>query len=80
LINEETRNATDICLIKLENLLNTILGNIILGQNFAEAIREKEEFSEYEYHSLKIGEETGTLQKVVEELGVFTSVKMSKEE
>jgi type II secretory pathway component PulF len=54
-----------------KNLLHSVLEHVILGQNFSEAIREKEEFSEYEYHSLKIGEETGTLQKVAEELGAF---------
>jgi type IV pilus assembly protein PilC len=65
LITQEQKKEQD------RNLLNAILENIILGQNFSEAIREKQEFSEYEYHSLKIGEETGTLQKVAEELGVF---------
>ena len=65
LIAQEQKKERD------KNLLHTILEHIILGQNFSEAIRKKEDFSSYEYHSLKIGEETGTLQKVTEELAVF---------
>ena len=52
-------------------LLSQIIDNIILGKSFSDAIKLHSVFTEYEYYSLKIGEETGTLEKVVKELGVF---------
>lgn len=52
-------------------LLTTIVNEIVSGKNFSDAIQFKKEFSEYEYHSLKIGEQTGTLQTVAKELGLF---------
>lgn len=44
---------------------------LVAGKAFSEVIRNKKEFTEYEYHSLKIGEETGTTAKIAEELGKF---------
>lgn len=52
-------------------LINDIIFELISGKNLSEAIEEKKEFSAYEYHSLKIGEQTGTLQNVSKELGAF---------
>jgi type IV pilus assembly protein PilC len=48
-------------------MVNTILE----GTPFSESIKNSKDFTEYEYYSLKIGEETGTLQKVTKELGLF---------
>ncbi len=44
---------------------------LVSGKSFFEVLRERPEFSEYEYYSVKIGEETGTLTRIVEELGKF---------
>ncbi|SNR80535.1 type IV pilus assembly protein PilC [Maribacter sedimenticola] len=44
---------------------------LLAGQSFFEVLKNKPEFTEYEYYSIKIGEETGTLPKIVEELGKF---------
>lgn len=52
-------------------ILEDILTNIIKGESFSDAIKKQKDFSEYEYYSLKIGEETGTLIKVTDELGKF---------
>ena len=52
-------------------ILEDILSNIIRGESFSDAVKKQKDFSEYEYYSLKIGEETGTLIKVTEELGKF---------
>ncbi|MGS2765227.1 type II secretion system F family protein [Sinomicrobium sp. M5D2P9] len=52
-----------------------LIEQLISGKNFSDSIQGKKEFSEYEYHSLKIGEETGTLERVTEELGNFFSRK-----
>lgn len=56
---------------KDKELVNQILNQIIKGSNFSESIKDQKGFSEYEYYSLKIGEETGTLNKVTQELGLF---------
>ena len=49
----------------------TIVTTILSGSSLSESIENNRDFTEYEYHSLKIGEETGTLQKVTKELGLF---------
>lgn len=62
---EEQKKETD------KNLISSILNQLIEGKSFSDAIKKHKEFSEYEYYSLKIGEETGTLQKITSELGMF---------
>ncbi len=54
-----------------KKLFDTILAEIISGKSFSETLRETNKFSEYEYFSVKIGEETGSLAKVTEQLSVF---------
>ncbi len=44
---------------------------LVSGRSFFELLKERPEFSEYEYYSVKIGEETGTLTRIIEELGKF---------
>ena len=51
--------------------LNSISKAIVSGASLSDAIRHHKEFSEYEYYSLKIGEETGTLIEVTKQLGAF---------
>jgi len=65
LITNEQKKRTDREL--LENMVDTILD----GTPFSESIKNSKDFTEYEYYSLKIGEETGTLKKVTKELGLF---------
>ena len=65
LIEEEQKKDAD------KNLFNTIIKDLINGKNLSDAIKNQKEFSEYEYHSIRIGEQTGTLLKVSKELGVF---------
>ncbi len=48
---------------------------LVMGQPFSEVIKSKKEFTEYEYYSLKIGEETGTTHQIAEELGKFFARK-----
>ncbi|MFS4493177.1 type II secretion system F family protein [Maribacter sp. 2308TA10-17] len=48
---------------------------LVAGKPFSEVIKDKKEFTEYEYYSLKIGEETGTTAKIAEELGKFFARK-----
>jgi type IV pilus assembly protein PilC len=56
---------------KGKELTESVINELVLGKNLSEAIKEKKEFSAYEYHSLKIGEQTGTIQTVAKELGAF---------
>ncbi|PQJ80286.1 type II secretion system F family protein [Polaribacter porphyrae] len=65
LISEEQKKEKD------KNLLKSLVDELIDGKNLSDAIKKQKSFSSYEYHSLKIGEQTGTLQKVTQELGFF---------
>lgn len=65
LIGTEQKKEAD------QQLFSTIIKDLIDGRNFSEAIKKHNHFSDYEYYSIQIGEKTGTLQKVVEELGNF---------
>ena len=65
LIQEEQKKEID------KELIKKIIESIVQGQSLSEAIKYSKVFSEYEYYSLKIGEETGSLQKVSKELGLF---------
>lgn len=55
--------------------LNTISNAIVSGASLSEAIVHHKEFTQYEYYSLKIGEETGTLIEVTQQLGEFFARK-----
>ncbi|MGV8947184.1 MAG: type II secretion system F family protein [Lutibacter sp.] len=65
LIAEEQKKKFD------KALIEKIIKNLIVGKSLSEAVKLSNVFSEYEYYSLKIGEETGSLQKVTNELGLF---------
>ena len=52
-------------------IFETILNKVVNGVPFSEAILSSNHFSDYEYYSLKIGEETGTLSKVCKSLALF---------
>ena len=54
-----------------KELIQTALDDVVNGKPFSEALSVSKSFSEYEYYSLKIGEETGTTAQVCHELGVF---------
>jgi len=56
-------------------VLQTVLDSIVAGQSLSESIKGQKDFSSYEYYSLKIGEETGTLAKIAKQLGEFYTRK-----
>ena len=60
---------------KLADFFGGLTEHLISGQSFSESIRKKKEFTEYEYHSIKIGEESGTLAEITDELGNFFAKK-----
>ncbi|MEP3383552.1 MAG: type II secretion system F family protein, partial [Flavobacteriaceae bacterium] len=60
---------------KQKSLFNDLGESLLSGSSFSEAIKDKKEFTEYEYYSLKIGEESGTLTTITKELGSFFAKK-----
>ncbi|WP_298140147.1 type II secretion system F family protein [Flavobacterium sp.] len=52
-------------------IYQTVLQDVINGKPFSEAINQTKHFTQYEFYSIKIGEETGTLPKVCHSLGIF---------
>ena len=60
---------------KLKSHYQTLGERLVSGSSFSQAISEYKEFTEYEYHSIKIGEESGNLPQIMEELGQFFSKK-----
>lgn len=48
---------------------------LVAGKPFSQVIKNRAAFTEYEYYSLKIGEETGTTDRIAEELGKFFARK-----
>jgi type IV pilus assembly protein PilC len=58
-----------------KTILNHISTDLVSGQSLSTAIQAQKPFTDYEYYSLKIGEETGTLGQVTEQLGDFFARK-----
>jgi len=56
---------------KHQTKLKLISEDIVSGLSLSEALKKQKEFTDYEYYSIKLGEETGTLAKVAEQLGAF---------
>lgn len=53
------------------SLIEHIEQDLVKGKNLSEAIQSQPYFSDYEYYSLKIGEETGTTARITLQLGDF---------
>lgn len=56
-------------------VLAKISDDIVSGQSLSDALKRHKSFTNYEFHSIKIGEETGTLAQVSEQLGSFFARK-----
>jgi type II secretory pathway component PulF len=65
LIAENMTKKTD------QELITSILQGVLNGKSLSDAMAATDRFSEYEYFSIQIGEETGTIAKVLAQLGVF---------
>lgn len=52
-------------------IFDGILEKILSGKSLSTAIKESKHFTNYEYHSIHIGEETGTLSLICNRLGQF---------
>ena len=56
---------------KQKAFYGALVEELVSGRSLFEVLQDRPEFTEYEYYSVKIGEETGTLNRIVEELGKF---------
>lgn len=63
---------------KLRTVYQTISDRIIHGASFSDAVQNIKDFTVYEYYSLKIGEESGRLIEVMEELTVYFRRKLKQ--
>ena len=72
IIVEEQQNE------KLKSIIEKVMDRIIHGESFSDAIEKQKIFSMYEYFSIKIGEESGRLPDVLEELTVFYRKKLKQ--
>ena len=58
-----------------KDVIKRISQDIVSGKTLSDALRADNQFTSYEYYSIKIGEETGTLAQVSEQLGSFFARK-----
>lgn len=65
LISENLRKKAD------KDLIAMVLHDVVNGKSLSDSMAATHCFTEYEFYSIKIGEETGTIAKVVQQLGVF---------
>ena len=72
LIEEEQTKPKD------KALFTTIKDFVIAGGSLSQAIKDSGKFSNYEYHSIQIGEETGKLSHVLKELSGFYQNKIKQ--
>jgi type IV pilus assembly protein PilC len=56
---------------KVKEMLTQITNDLTNGDRFSEAIRKHKAFTDYEYYSLEIGEETGNLEEVLQKLARY---------
>lgn len=60
---------------KLHHFYSEMLYELDAGNSFSEILRSRKEFTEYEHYSIKIGEESGNLTKITQELGSYFEQK-----
>ncbi|WP_303316704.1 type II secretion system F family protein [Flavivirga abyssicola] len=58
-----------------KDIIKKISQDIVSGKTLSDALSTDKQFTSYEYYSIKIGEETGTLAQVSEQLGSFFARK-----
>ncbi len=61
---------------KISEQLSHIQKQIINGEKFADAVKGNKNFSDYEYYSLAIGEESGKLIEILNELSIYFKRKV----
>jgi type IV pilus assembly protein PilC len=61
--------------ISVKEIYERILHDVISGAGFSEALYKTGHFSDYEYFSVKVGEESGRLQEALTELSSFFELR-----
>lgn len=56
---------------KMKILLNSLINDIITGNSLSQSMNKSGKFSDYEYYSIQIGEESGKLREVIMNLKNF---------
>jgi type IV pilus assembly protein PilC len=60
---------------KVKLFLEGMVQELDSGLSFSEVLQQRKEFTEYEYYSVEIGEESGNLGAILQELAIFFSQK-----
>jgi type IV pilus assembly protein PilC len=79
----DLRTALELILVEQENakdkvIFDGIRNNILSGASLSDALKAAERFSDYEYYSIKIGEETGRLGEVLTDLAKYYKSKIQQ--
>lgn len=79
----DLRTALELLLVdqddaKDKDLFEQIKKNILSGASLSDALKEAGRFSDYEYFSIRIGEETGRLGEVLTDLAKFYKSKIQQ--
>ncbi|CAM4116928.1 type IV pilus assembly protein PilC [Pedobacter westerhofensis] len=79
----DLRTALELILVDQEDakdkdLFEQIKKNILSGASLSDALKEAGKFSDYEYFSIKIGEETGRLGEVLTDLAKYYKSKIQQ--
>jgi type IV pilus assembly protein PilC len=79
----DLRTALELILVDQEHakdkdLFENIKKNILSGASLSDALKEAGRFSDYEYFSIKIGEETGRLGEVLTDLAKYYKSKIQQ--
>ncbi|GAO31957.1 type II secretion system F family protein [Geofilum rubicundum] len=64
--------------LKIKKIISGVSEALVRGATFSEALKINSEFTVYEYFSIKIGEESGRLPEVLEELSRYYQKKMKQ--
>lgn len=56
---------------KEKQLLQSLVDPLIAGQSFSTILQENKHFTDYEYYAIRIGEQTGQLAQITQELSDF---------
>lgn len=72
IITEEQKAGAD------RDLFSRINNDVINGDSLSDAMLKTEKFTMYEYYSLKIGEESGRMKEVLNDLAVYFSKKIKQ--
>ncbi|MBI4946037.1 MAG: type II secretion system F family protein [Bacteroidetes bacterium] len=70
--------ASEVKKEKEKKIFQAIHDKVVSGSGLSEAVQSTGKFSDYEYYSLQIGEESGKLNKILEELARYFNHKIQQ--